>query len=152
MSGWRSVPSLLRHCVVAVYNKSTGGSPDGVVRAFKICRDKLAQQGYLYPRGRNEILESIQLTGKGYVRSLEHSSEGGDGSGKDLTFAKLFQIIEPRLYEYDGIGGRQPPKGQPSMDGTASNEESANIIDDPEVIGNIGGIGLLYPPNKAPKR
>ncbi len=149
---WRDVPALLRHCVVAVYSKSTGGGPDGVVRAFKICRDKLAQQGYLYPRGNDQILESIQLTGKGYIRNLHHSHEGSPGNGKDLSFARLFDMVEPRLYEYDGIGGRQAPRGAPVLDGVAPDEEAVRIVDDQSVLGDIGGALHGSPSNKVPQR
>lgn len=150
---WRDVPALLRHCVVAVYGKSTGGGPDGVVRAFKICRDKLAQQGYLYPRGRNQILEDIRETGKGFVRSMQHVHEGVHGAQKDEQFAQLFAMIEPRLWEYDGPGGKQPPKDQPSLDAQPGlDDERRKIVGDiqPLNIPNIGG--YPFPMNKPPKK
>lgn len=152
ISGWRDVPALLRHCVVAVYSKTTSGGPDGVVRAFKICRDQLAKQGYLYHRGQNEILESIQLTGKGFVRNNEHVREGFSGHGKDLLFQRLFKMIEPRLWEYDGVGGKQPPKSRPSATGEAQDEERSKLMDSAESREDPLGGGYLLPKNIPPKR
>jgi hypothetical protein len=150
MGSWRDIPAILRRCVVAVYGKTSGGGPDGVVRAFKICRDKLAKDGYLGHRGSNEILESIQLTGKGYVRNLHHISSGQDGAAKDITFSKLFEMIKPRLYEYDGKGGEQPPTS--SADGSASAAERQKSEENPAAIGKLPGSDVLYPPNNPPKK
>ena len=147
---WRDVPAILRRCVVAVYSKSTGGSPDGVVRAFKICRDKLADQGYLYHRGQNNILESITLTGKGYLRNLHHDQASIAGQAKDLTFSRLFKMLEPKLYEYDGAGGKQPPRS--SADGSASADEQQKRIDNPGSLGEVGESGVLYPPDDLGKK
>ena len=133
MPGWREVPALLRRCVVAVYAKSTGGGPDGVVRAFKICRDTLAKSGYLTPRGQSQILEEIALTGKGWVRNQEHMRQGVEGERKDRQFELLFKMIEPRLWEYDGPGGKKPPVDPPSPDGEQSKPE---IKDDQSPIGD----------------
>jgi hypothetical protein len=144
------VPPILRHCVVAVYAKTTGGGADGVVRAFKICRDQLAKQGYLHYRGKAEILEDIQLTGKGWVRSLDHAHEGGDGGNKDRQFQKLFEMIEPKLWEYDGPGGVQPPSS--AADGTAFDAEQTRLMDNRNVLGDISGINHLYPANVPPKK
>ena len=108
MPGWRDLPALFRHSVVAIYGK-IGGGPEGIVRALKIARDTLAKSGYLYSRGTNEVLEGIILTGKGWVRNAEHLREGFAGGAKDLQFEKLFKMIEPRLYELDGPGGKKAP-------------------------------------------
>ncbi len=151
MSGWRDVPALVRRCVVSVYGKTSGGGPDGVVRAFKICRDQLAKHGYLYPRGNDQILESIILTGKGYERDLDHNHSGHAGEAKDLMFSNLFEMIEPRLYEYDGRGGKQAPRPQPSIDGISMDEEAVKIVDNPGVLGEPG-LGGVTPGNKPPKR
>lgn len=148
---WRDVPAILRRCVVAVYGKSTGGGPDGVVRAFKICRDKLAKDGYLYPRGSDQVLESIQLTGKGFNRNLHHVQGGPTGDAKDLSFSRLFEMLEPRLYELDGRGGKQAPSGQPSASGSAVDAEAAKIIDKPTTLSGILGDGKM-PPDERPKR
>lgn len=153
IGGWKDVPALLRHCVVAVYNKTTSGSPDGVVRAFKICRDQLAKQGYLYHRGQNEILESILLTGKGHARNNEHSREGFSGAAKDLQFQRLFKMIEPRLWEYDGRGGRQAPKdNRPTATGEAQDHEKAVLMDPAETREDYTDGGYLLPKNVPPKR
>jgi hypothetical protein len=113
MPGWRDFPALFRHMVVAVYNKSTSGGPDGVVKAMLITRDKLADWGYLYHRGGQEVLAGIRLTGKGWGREQKHLREGFAGNAKDLQFERLFKMIEPRLYELDGPGGTKPPKQPP---------------------------------------
>lgn len=147
IGSFRDVPALLRHCVVAVYRKSTSGSPDGVVRAFKICRDKLAQQGYLTPRGGNEILESIMLTGKGYERTLKHMREGRDGDAKDLMFEKLFKSIEPKLWEYDGPGGKSPPRDSTDVNDNADMDK-LGVVDDRGVLEDISGAA----PSKPRKR
>lgn len=141
MSGWRDLPALFRHCVAAVYNKTTGGGADGVVRAMLICRASLAKNGYLYPAPSNQVLENIQLTGKGWVRNQQHAHEGMGGGAKDHNFEALFKMIEPRLYELDGPGGRQPPKGEQS---TAERSEAEK----PVVIDNSGPTPALYPPPK----
>lgn len=130
MPGWRDLPAQFRHCVVAVYNKSTGGGPDGVVRAMRICRDTLAKWGYLFPAGKNEVLEGIQLTGKGWVKNMEHLREGMEKDKKDLAFAKLFKMVEPRLYELDGPGGKKPPKDVKQ----AQREEKIQAKDDPSPV------------------
>lgn len=153
VGGWKDIPALLRHCVVAVYTKTTGGGPDGVVRAFKICRDQLAKQGYLYHRGQNEILESIQLTGKGFVRNQEHSREGFPGAVKDKHFQRLFKFIEPRLWEYDGAGGRSAPKSdRPSSTGESQDAEKAALMDSAESREDLISGGYLMPKNIPPKR
>jgi len=136
ISSSSDVPALLRHCVVAVYNKSTSGQPDGVVRAFKICRDTLAKSGYLSFRGASEILEGIMLTGKGFERTLLHAREGFSGNQKDEAFDKLFKTIQPRLWEYDGPGGKQQPKT--STDGDAVGSDRADIIGDGRDANIIG--------------
>lgn len=116
--------------VVAVYNKSTGGGPDGVVRAMRIARAKLGQWGYLYHLGGNQVLEQVQLTGKGWVRNQKHLSEGLSGMGKDLEFARLFKMIEPRLYELDGPGGVKPPRDMLDQPGKESDEQGDIAFDD----------------------
>ena len=110
MAGWRDVPSLVRHSTVAIYNKSTAGGPDGFIKALRIARDTLAKSGYLYHGAKLAVLEDIRLTGKGWQRNQKHLAEGFAGAHKDLEFARLFKMIEPRLYELDGPGGKQPPK------------------------------------------
>lgn len=143
ITGWNAVPPLLRHCVVAVYAKTTGGGHDGVVRAFKICRDQLAKQGYMNYRGSAQILENIQLTGKGWARSLDHSREGGGGEAKDRQFQQLFEMIKPRLWEYDGPGGVQPPNSV--TDGSAHEQELSNLMDNRNTLDAMTGINHLYP-------
>jgi hypothetical protein len=153
-SGWDSIPALLRHCTVAVYKKSTGGGPDGVIKALKICRDQLAKQGYMYHRGRAQVLESIQLTGKGFVRSLQHQSEGNSGNSKDLMFKKLFELIEPRLWELDGPGGVAPPRDPPGSDVNSQEQERSQLVNSQQgtnIIDTIPGAGL-YPAYKPPKK
>lgn len=111
MPGWRDCPPLFRHCVVAIFNKGvTGGGADGVVRAMKIARSQLAKQGYLAPPTGQQVLEGIVLTGKGWTRNQAHIREGFNGSDKDRQFERLFKLIEPKLYELDGPGGKKPPK------------------------------------------
>ena len=126
--------------VVAIYHKSTGGGPDGVVRAMRIARDKLGQWGYLYHLGGNEVLEGVQLTGKGWVRNQKHISEGFSGATKDLEFARLFKLIEPRLYELDGPGGVKAPRDMDDQSGKEGDEhEEVEAEDRPRPV---------YPPPK----
>jgi hypothetical protein len=143
MPGWRDFPAIFRHMTVAVYNKSTGGGPDGVIKAMMITRDKLADWGYLYHRGRQEVLEGIRLTGKGFARNGKHLREGFAGTNKDQQFAKLFQMIEPRLYELDGPGGVKPPKpvitGEKRVAEDHAEERDIKSQDTPK---------SLYPPPK----
>ena len=110
MAGWRDVPALVRHSTVAIYNKSTGGGPDGFIKALRIARDTLAKHGYVYHGAKLAVLQDIQLTGKGWLRNQKHLAEGKAGEAKDLQFAKLWKMIEPKLWELDGPGGKQPPK------------------------------------------
>lgn len=139
--GWRDQPPLFRHVVVAIYNKGhAGGGADGVVRAMKMARDVLAKQGLLYHRGSNQVLEGIVLTGKGVVRNAKHIREGLAGDRKDQQYQKLFKLIEPRLYELDGPGGKKPPKPV-----NKPGEKEAGInVDAPA----SGSKGALYPPPK----
>ena len=133
MPGWRDIPPLVRHCVVAVFNKgATGGGADGVVRACRLCRDVLAKQGHLYHRSGDAVLAGIQLTGKGWVRNQKHIAEGFAGSAKDLAFEKLFKMVEPKLYELDGPGGAKPPA--PVKD-NIDEEKSGINLDAPPKIG-----------------
>ena len=111
---------------MAVYAKSTAGGPDGVVKAFLICRDTLAKSGYLTPRGGSAILDDIALTGKGWERNQHHMRQGAEDARKDAQFEKLYKLLEPRLWEYDGPGGKDPPKDPPSPDGQ---QDKADISD-----------------------
>jgi hypothetical protein len=152
-TGWQSVPALLRHCTVAVYHKSTGGGPDGVVRALKICRDQLAKQGYMYHRGQAQVLENIGLTGKGFVRSMQHTHEGNSGNAKDLMFKKLFELIEPRLWELDGPGGVAPPRDPPGSDVNSQEQGRAQLVNDQQAMNVIDdNSSQLYPNFKVPKK
>jgi hypothetical protein len=108
---------------------------------MKIARDKLAKDGYLFPAPNNEVLEGIRLTGKGWVRNQEHLREGFDGASKDREFEKLFKMIEPRLYELDGPGGKKPPK-QAQAGNERAGDERAKVRDD------AGPTPALYPPPK----
>lgn len=111
MIDWKSVPRILRHCVVAVNGKV--GGHDSVIRAIKICRECLEKNGYLYKTNAvksGALLADIRLTAKGWERNQEHLREGFSGEKKDLVFKSLFEQIEPKLWELDGPGGRQPPK------------------------------------------
>lgn len=132
MAGWRDLPALFRHSVVAIYKK-VGGGPEGVVKAMLIARDTLAKSGYLNHRGGQEVLQGIVLTGKGFERNAKHLREGMAGSSKDLEFERLFKMIEPRLYELDGPGGRKAPKGK--KDGVERvQDERTNIKADNAVL------------------
>lgn len=102
---------------------------------MKIARDTLAKSGYLYPAGRNEVLEGIVLTGKGWVRDQQHLREGFAGSSKDLEFARLFKMIEPRLYELDGPGGKQPPKEVKEAQAAEKQKISAEPLAAPDPVG-----------------
>lgn len=111
MPGWRDQPALFRHVVVRIFNKGvTGGGAEGVVRAMRMARDVLARQGHLYHSPGTQVLDGIRLTGKGFVQNAKHLREGFEGDTKDQQYAKLFKMIEPRLYELDGPGGAKPPK------------------------------------------
>lgn len=105
------MPALVRHMTVAIYNKSTGGGPDGFVRAMMMARGRLAKWGYIYHGGNpNEPFTKIFLTAKGWKRNLRHDSESFLGDLKDLHYARLYDSIEPRMHELDGPGGKRPPK------------------------------------------
>lgn len=141
MPGWRDIPALVRHSTVAIYNKSTGGGPDGFIKALRIARDTLAKSGYVYHGAKLAVLQDIQLTGKGWIRNQKHLAEGKVGEAKDLQFARLWKMIEPKLWELDGPGGKQPPK--PAVRGSEERggEEKADIKfdDSPKAV---------YPPPK----
>jgi len=108
----------------------------------------------MFHRGKAQILEDIGLTGKGYIRNLQHETQGITANEKDLKFDALFAMIAPRLWEYDGPGGKQPPQGRPSADGTASAEEVDRVMDGNDRINNIvgGDFSYLYPRNIPPKK
>ena len=108
---WKDIPRLLRHCVVAVHAKVGGAGEAGVISALKICRDCLEKNGYLYRSNVGKaLLDDIRLTAKGYQRNQEHLREGGAGERKDLSFKKLFQQIQPIIFELDGPGGKKAPE------------------------------------------
>ena len=137
--GWRDVPALFRHMTLAVYKKSTSGMPDGFVEALKITRAKLAEWGYIYHGGHpNAPLDKIFLTGKGWKRNLQHERESFMGDLKDLEFERLYKEIEPRIYELDGPGGRQPPEAPKN----AEDQQDAEKVD----IRTDASPGPLYPP------
>ena len=106
-----------------------------MVRALRIARDTLAKSGYLYSAGHNQVLEGIQLTGKGWVREQQHLREGFAGGAKDLEFQKLFKMVEPRLYELDGPGGKQPPKDVKEGQKAEKDKTSAEVLTSPEPPG-----------------
>ena len=112
MAGWRSIPTLVRHSTLAIYNKSTGGGADGFIRALRISRDTLAKQGYVYHGEKLAVLQDIKLTGKGWLQNRTHEAEGRSGEAKDRAFAQLWKLIEKRLPELDGPSGLKddPPK------------------------------------------
>jgi len=143
MAGWRDVPPLVRHSVVAIYNKSTGGGPDGFIKAMRIARDTLAKSGYVYHGAKLAVLQDIQLTGKGWVRNLHHAAEGKAGEAKDLQFAELWKMIEPKLWELDGPGGKQPPRAMLDNDGK---EAEAKVPGDD--VGFDDRPKAVYPPPK----
>jgi len=143
MAGWRDVPPLVRHSVVAIYNKSTGGGPDGFIKAMRIARDTLAKSGYVYHGAKLAVLQDIQLTGKGWVRNLHHASEGKAGEAKDLQFAQLWKLIEPKLWELDGPGGKQPPRAMLDNEGKEGEE---NVPGDD--VGFDDRPKAVYPPPK----
>jgi len=103
----------MRHMVVAIYGKSSGGGPQAVISSMLIARDQLGKWGYLYHRGGNEVLEGIRLTSKGWLRDRKHLTEGFAGQAKDLEFKRLFEMIKPQLHELDGPSGVKAPKSQP---------------------------------------
>lgn len=108
MSGWRDIPPLVRHSTLAIYGKSTGGGADGFIKALRISRDTLAKQGYLYDGKGLAVLQNIKLTGKGWLQNRKHVTEGRSGAQKDEAFAKLWKLIESRLWELDGPSGKKP--------------------------------------------
>lgn len=140
MAGWRDVPALVRHVTLAVYNKSTAGGPDGFIRALRIARDVLAKHGYLYHGAKLAVLEDIRLTGKGWHRNQMHLREGFEGAYKDLEFARLFKMIEPRLRELSGPGGQRPPKSVGDT-GEREDREKAEVQVDNRPL-------PIYPPRK----
>lgn len=143
MAGWRDIPPLVRHSTVAIYNKSTGGGPNGFIKALRIARDTLAKSGYVYHGAKLAVLQDIQLTGKGWLRNQKHASEGKSGEMKDLQFARLWKMIEPRLWELDGPGGKQPPRV--SSDQT---DKEADEATPGEAVGFDDRPRPVYPPPK----
>lgn len=140
MPGWRDIPALVRHSTLAIYYKSFAGQPDGFLRALRVARDTLAKSGYVYHGARLAVLQDIKLTGKGWLRNQQHLSEGVSGLRKDLEFGRLWKTIEPRLWELDGPGGVQPPKGLQDPD-ERQDDEKVNVRFD-------GAPGPVYPPPK----
>jgi len=138
MPGWQSVPALVRHSAVAIYYKSFAGTPDGFIRSLRVARDTLAKHGYVYHGANLAVLQDIRLTGKGWVRNQRHLAEGFEGSQKDLEFARLWKTIEPRLWELDGPGGKQPPKNVQTQQEREGPEEVKIQFDD--------RAGPAYPP------
>jgi hypothetical protein len=112
MSDWRDIPALVRHSTVAIYGKSTGGGPDGFIKALRISRDTLAKQGYVYYGEKLAVLQDIKLTSKGWLRNRRHEQEGRSGEAKDRMFAQLWKSIESRIPDLDGPSGKksEPPK------------------------------------------
>ena len=104
---WKDLPRIFRHSVVAIHSKL--GGADSVLRAMKIARASLQDNGYLYntPLVGDGVLDNIRLTAKGWKRNQEHMREGVSGDKKDLIFKGLFEQIQPLLYELDGPGGHR---------------------------------------------
>lgn len=134
---WREIPPLVRHSVVAIYNKSTGGGADGVIKAIRISRDTLAKHGYLYSGQGLAVLEGIKLTSKGWLRNRQHEAEGRSGHAKDMQFASLWKMIEPRMAELDGPSGKKPPAPK-TVDEAVEREKNSYRP----------GESPLYPPTK----
>lgn len=106
--GWRDLPVLFRHSVIAIHGKMGGNGADSIIRAMRIARDTLAKSGYLFPAGSfTQVLEGIHLTGKGWKRNQQHLREGFANGAKDRAFEALFKEIEPQLYDLEGKGGQK---------------------------------------------
>ena len=141
---WQDVPALVRHSTLAIYNKSTGGGADGVIKALRISRDTLAKQGYLYS-SQGAVLEQIKLTAKGWLRNRQHEAEGRSGTDKDRAFAQLWKLIESRVWELDGPSGEKPDPPKDAAEAAAREKmpakpgEKEKFDDRP---------GVVYPPPK----
>jgi len=140
MPGWRDIPALVRHSTMAIYEKSFSGDPDGFIRALRVSRDTLAKQGYVYHGAGLAVLQDIRLTVKGWLRNRKHIAEGFYGQQRDMAFARLWKTIEPKIWELDGPGGQQPPKGVQTQQEREGQEEVDIKFD--------GNLGPVYPPPK----
>lgn len=146
MASWKDIPALVRHSTLAIYNKSTGGGPDGFIKALRISRDTLAKQGYVYHGQKKAVLQDIKLTGKGWLQNRKHEQEGRSGHDKDRAFAQLWEMIKPQLAALDGPSGvkAEPPKdvkegaAREKLAGTKP-QEKGKFDDSP---------GPVYPPPK----
>lgn len=90
-----SVPSQLRHCMVAVAKKQ-GGGERGARAAWNICRWHLTRSGYMkkpYRRDAKATPSRLKMTQKGVRASMKHSKEP-DVDKKNKEFHRLFRSIE----------------------------------------------------------
>jgi hypothetical protein len=87
------VPSLVKHCVVAIWKDLSGGSQSRFVSAWNIARSRLVEYGYLAEGSQNADSSDIKLTSKGAKRSGEHRREPGAKS-KEALFDKMFHWLE----------------------------------------------------------
>lgn len=140
------MPKLVRHSTLAIYNKSTGGGPDGFIKALRISRDTLADQGYLYHGEGLAVLQDIKLTAKGWLRNRKHEAEGQAGGAKDAAFAKLWKMIEPQLWKLDGPSGVKPEAPKNARE-AAEREKIGPKPGEKDRFDNSPG--PLYPPPKS---
>lgn len=88
-----SVPSQLRHCMVAVSKKKGGSTKTGARASWNICRWHLIRSGYLKkPYRINDKAARVRMTQKGTRASMRHSMERGS-QGKGRQFHDLFRRI-----------------------------------------------------------
>ena len=145
MPQWRDIPALVRHSTIAIYNKSTGGGPDGFIKALRISRDTLAKAGYLYYGEGLAVLQDIQLTGKGWLKNKKHESEGRSGEAKDRQFAQLWKLIESKIPELDGPSGKRPDPPRNIVDAADQEKQSVKPGEKDRVDGSRS---TMYPPPK----
>jgi len=143
MANWRDIPVLVRHSTIAIYNKSTGGGPQGFMQALRISRDTLANAGYLYQGKGLALLEGIKLTGKGWLRNRQHEAEGRSGDAKDRQFESLWKSIAEKIPELDGPSGKKadPPK---NVKEAASAESNVGVKSPKQK--DVSTPKKLYPP------
>jgi hypothetical protein len=101
---YKSVPTLLKHCTVAIYKegKLPGSDKDRFLAAWRIARSQLTKYGYLAHGSEDGPVTNIKFTHKGAAKTRPHNHEG-------LKKNKLFDSMSYLLEEHDNPKHAESP-------------------------------------------
>jgi len=88
---WANVPSILKHCALAIWTDgSLGRGVAGLRAAWMVARSRLVEYGYLARGSEEGPIDNIRLTSKGVLQNRKHLRES---RGKDRRFDSVFEVI-----------------------------------------------------------